>query len=185
MSDSEEEVGKGRPPAASRFKPGQSGNRKGRPRGKRATRAEDVVLDQMVTVRENGGERSMRADAAFLLQITSKGLGGDGVMARAALSALENRPSSAKNRTAARQITYALYPDPGDVQSAARTLQIATLLDPYRPTAHLALETWVVEAALVRLGERRLTEEEQKVVIAATRMPHKVRWPTWWTVEWS
>jgi hypothetical protein len=44
----------------------------------------------------------------------------------------------------------------------------------------MALEPWIVEAALARLGERRLTRDEQRVVERATRTPQKVSWPKWW-----
>jgi tetratricopeptide (TPR) repeat protein len=134
----------------------------------------------MVTVRENGVQTEMRADEAFLLQLTTKGLAGDGVVARAALDALENRPARS-NTAKALQVIARVYCDAGDLRDAARTLQLATLLDAYRATARLALETWAVEAALARLGDRQLTLEEQEKVVAATRMPHKVRWPKWWT----
>jgi len=47
----------------------------------------------------------------------------------------------------------------------------------------MMLEPWVVEAALARFGERRLTPAEQAVVVQATRTPHKVRWPDWWAIR--
>lgn len=174
-------VGKGLPPVAYRFKPGQSGNPKGRPRGKKSKRPEDVVLDQMVTVRENGVERLLRADQAFLLHLTSQGLAIGGATARAAAEAVANRPCQSTKQQPIR-VVYSVYPDAGDVGRATRSLHIATLLDPQRPTAHLRLECWIVEAALARLGERQLTRAEQEAVVAATRMPHKVSWPSWWTV---
>jgi hypothetical protein len=175
-------VGKGRPPVASKFKPGQSGNRKGRPKGKKSKRPEDVVLDQMLPVLQNGVEGALRADEAFLLHLTSQGLAKGGPTARAAMDAFANRPAKPMKQQP-RKIVYALYPDPGDVGRATRSLHITTLLDPYRPTAHLRLETWIVEAALARLGDRQLTNAEQEVVLAATRMPHKVSWPSWWTAR--
>ena len=44
----------------------------------------------------------------------------------------------------------------------------------------MALEPWIVEMALDRLGKRRLTLQEQQTVLRATRTPKKVRWPDWW-----
>ena len=44
------------------------------------------------------------------------------------------------------------------------------------------LNPWIVEAALARLGDRRLTQGEQREVWQATRTPHKVQWPHWWSV---
>ena len=69
---------------------------------------------------------------------------------------------------------------PGSVTSALEPLRIARKLDPYRETAQIALEPWLVEAALARLG-RTLSPAEQRTIINATRTPHKVRWPEWWS----
>jgi hypothetical protein len=69
---------------------------------------------------------------------------------------------------------------PGSVASALEPLRMARKLDPYRETARIALEPWLVEAALVRPG-RKLSGAEQRTIINATRTPHKVRWPEWWT----
>lgn len=181
--DKDDELGKGRPPLGNRFNPGQSGNPKGRPRGKRLQpRPYDIVLGQMVTLRENGEERRLRADEAFLLHLTAKGLAGDGVMARGALSAIRKRPRSSRDGSPPRLVVYGVYADAGDLKYAVTTLRIAVLLDPYRPSARLVLEDWVVEASLERLGDRQLTVDEQKIVVAAARSPHKIHWPAWWTV---
>ena len=53
-------VGYGRPPLASRFKPGQSGNAKGRPKGaKNLATLTREKLEAKVTVREGGREKRM------------------------------------------------------------------------------------------------------------------------------
>ena len=57
---------------------------------------------------------------------------------------------------------------------------MAKKLDPYRETARMVLEPWLVEDALARL-DCRLTPNEQRTVVEATRTPHKVRWPEWWS----
>jgi hypothetical protein len=54
------EVGFGRPPVATRFKKGQSGNPRGRPRGQRTIGQElELALSAMVTVTENGKARRL------------------------------------------------------------------------------------------------------------------------------
>lgn len=54
------EVGHGRPPVATRFKPGQSGNLKGRPReAKNLSTLTREKLQAKVPVREGGRERQM------------------------------------------------------------------------------------------------------------------------------
>jgi hypothetical protein len=46
----------------------------------------------------------------------------------------------------------------------------------------MALEPWLVEAALEHLGNTRFTLDEQRTIVSATRTPWKVRWPRWWEV---
>ena len=71
-------VGYGRPPLHSRFKPGQSGNAKGRPRGKRnMSSLLGDVLAQPVTVTANGKRKRIRSDTAILLRLREKALTGD------------------------------------------------------------------------------------------------------------
>lgn len=56
----EYEVGYGRPPQHSRFKPGQSGNPRGRPKGHQNIKTVlEALLDQKVTVTENGRPKRM------------------------------------------------------------------------------------------------------------------------------
>jgi hypothetical protein len=173
-------VGYRKPPRATRFTKGQSGNPAGRRRGRRREAPYEAVLGQMVTIREGGVERRVTAAEAFLLQLTKRGLEGDGAAARASLTAIEKvteRPSTHQGLPSAiiRKILV-----PGSVTSALEPLRMTKKLDPYRVTARMALEPWLVEAALARLG-RTLSPAEQRTVINATRTPHKVRWPDWWS----
>ena len=69
---------------------------------------------------------------------------------------------------------------PGSVSGALERLRMAKKVDRFRKTAKMMLEPWLVEMALARLGNRRLTVEQQKEVVRATRTPWKVRWPEWW-----
>ncbi|MES2492149.1 MAG: hypothetical protein V4579_02575 [Pseudomonadota bacterium] len=64
---------------------------------------------------------------------------------------------------------------PGMVNTAMLPLCMAVTLDPCRGTARTVIEPWLLEAALARLGERRLTLAEQAVVWNAARMPWKVK----------
>jgi hypothetical protein len=177
------DVGYGKTPESSRFKKGQSGNSRGRPKGSKRSAPYDTVLGQMVTVREAGRERRITAAEAFLLLTAKRGLEGDGAAARAAMAAIEQaRARHTDPDNLPRTIVFRSSVRPGSVNSALEPLRMATKLDRYRETARMMLEPWLVEAALARLGSQRLTREQQDTVIRATRLPGKVRWPDWWEV---
>lgn len=177
------EVGYGRPPKATRFQKGRSGNPKGRPRGRRRDIPYDTLLGQMVTVREDGKERRVTAAEAFILQLTKKGLEGDSASARASLTAIENARASRTARGGDRLIIQFRFRTFG-LCSAVADLGMGILMHPtVKDRVRLMLKPWIVEAALTRLGDRRLSLEEQRLVVGSTRTPEKVRWPDWWIVR--
>jgi hypothetical protein len=166
-----------RPPKFTRFPKGQSGNLTGRPRGRRREAPYEAVLGQMVTIREGGVERRVTAAEAFILYLAKRGLEGDGPASRATLAVLETeRPSIDQGPSVIIRKILA----PGSVTSALEPLRMATKLDPYRETARMALEPWLVEAALARLGQA-LSPADQRKIVKATRTPRKVKWPAWWS----
>lgn len=182
-NDNKEEVGYSKPPASTRFRKGKSGNPKGRPKGSRFELPYDAVLGQLVTIRQGGQERQVTAEEAFLLQLSKKGLEGDVIAARQSMEIIE------KERDAKRLVEEKIIPNivvssvaPGCVCPALEPLRMAKKLDRYRSTVRMMLEPWIIAAALARLGDRQLSLEEQKVVVEATRTPHKVAWPDWWEV---
>jgi len=69
---------------------------------------------------------------------------------------------------------------PGSVTLATEHLRMARKLDPYRKTARMVLEPWLIETALGKLG-RKLNAAEQRIIVKVTRTPHQVRWPDWWS----
>lgn len=176
-------IGYGQPPKSTRFAKGRSGNPRGRPKNRHREIPYDTVLGQMVTIREDGRERRVTAAEAFLLQLTQKGLAGDSVATRASLDAIEGaRAKSFQSALAPTTIVVRLIGNGAD--SILNTLGIAMLKFPTdKKCARWELNPWIVEAALKRLGDRKLSEVEQREVRNATRTPHKVRWPDWWTVR--
>ncbi|MCK8465191.1 DUF5681 domain-containing protein [Aliiroseovarius sp. S1339] len=71
------EVGYGKPPKATQFKKGQSGNTKGRPK-----KSENVrtllreTLNQQVQVRVNGRVKTIRLREAYVQKLTEKAMNG-------------------------------------------------------------------------------------------------------------
>ena len=72
------EIGYRRPPAAARFKSGQSGNPKGRPKGSRnfLTLLEDELAGKVV-VSENGRKKTVTRLQAMVKRIVAGALQGD------------------------------------------------------------------------------------------------------------
>ena len=67
-----------KPPNATRFKPGQSGNPKGRPKGVRNFETDlDEALRALVEVKTNGGVRRITMQKALLQTLAEKARDGD------------------------------------------------------------------------------------------------------------
>src|SRR5918993_3194127 len=72
-------VGPGRPPKESRFRKGESGNPKGRPKARRgpAPSAFDIVIDRTLTVTQNGEPREVPIEEALQRRTYQDALGGN------------------------------------------------------------------------------------------------------------
>lgn len=72
------EIGYGKPPKDKQFKEGQSGNAKGRPKGRKNLHTLlDEILNQKITMKENGKTIRVSKKTAMLLQLVNKGVKGD------------------------------------------------------------------------------------------------------------
>jgi hypothetical protein len=71
-------VGYGRPPTSSQFKPGESGNPKGRPKGARnaSSMARDA-LEGTISIKEKGKWRKMSVRKAAYRRLAEKAVAGD------------------------------------------------------------------------------------------------------------
>jgi hypothetical protein len=71
-------VGYGKPPEHTRFRPGRSGNPKGRPRGaKNLGTLLAEALDETVVVKEGGRRRTITKRAAIVKQLVNRSAGAD------------------------------------------------------------------------------------------------------------
>jgi hypothetical protein len=74
----DDKIGFGHPPKARRFKPGQSGNPRGRPKGARGVSAIlEAALAKRITVTENGIRRRISKLDAAVQQVVNKAAGGN------------------------------------------------------------------------------------------------------------
>jgi hypothetical protein len=178
--DDEDGGGYRKPPRTTRFAKGQSGYPAGRPRGRHREAPYEAVLGQMVKIREDGVERHVKADEAFVLQHTKRALEGDGAATRTTLAVIEYAKERFSTAHGLISRIIRMIVAPGSVTYALEPLRMAKKLDRYRETARMVLEPWLVEAALACL-DRRLSPADQRTIVKATRTPHKVRWPEWWS----
>ena len=71
-------VGYGKPPVHTRFRKGQSGNPRGRPRGAKSMASLlDDVLHQQITVTEQGQPRRISKREGVIMALVAKALRGD------------------------------------------------------------------------------------------------------------
>lgn len=83
MNDSFDDVGYGKPPKLTRFRKGISGNRKGRPRGKRnfATVLTEI-LEEKIIISKNGVRTMVTKLEASLIKLVNQAASGDPIALR-------------------------------------------------------------------------------------------------------
>lgn len=78
MSDQTEKVGYKRPPRQSQFKPGQSGNPRGRTKAKRTMQSIVIaLLEQKIWVTLPSGRKQISVEEAIFLRLREQALKGD------------------------------------------------------------------------------------------------------------
>ncbi len=118
-----------------------------------------------------------------MLHLTRKGLAGDSAAARSSLAAIETARGKRTPLESTITVIIITFVEMG-IEGPLEDLGLAVLHNPYdEGRARWKINPWIVEAALARHGDRRLTTEEQGEVYRATRLPGKVHWPDWWTVK--
>ncbi|HTN15454.1 MAG TPA: DUF5681 domain-containing protein [Sphingomonadaceae bacterium] len=185
-------VGYCSPPVEHRFKKGICPNPKGRPKGSRnmPKKARPHPFYEKVTGLVGGKQKRITRIKALLLyarDLVAKNPGEHRLADY--LMSLEKRMTIARQRVWAKPIRGLGFvvedTDPRmttvcSLEAALEQMDAVTVHYAYQPYAKAMFEPWLVEAALARLGERRLTREEQRKVIRHTARASSVNWPSWW-----
>jgi len=173
------------PPVSTRFRKGQSGNPRGRPRKqpKPLNSAFDVVIDRTLTIVQGGVSREVTVDEALQHKTYLDAIAGNRAARREVLKMIAKREKAITKRAPRPKPVEVLTEteDPTNADEALLILGIACR-DPRGneepdERERLLLEPWAVEAALSRRAARRMTRQEIKDAQRCTRDADTQRWP--------
>lgn len=173
------------PPASKRFRKGESGNPKGRPRARREQQASafDILIDRTLTVTHNGQPREVTVEEALQHKTYQDAIAGDRSARREVLKMIAKREKwLAAKAPKHRPIEWLMEPlDPENAIEALLLLEIAERdtrwaaeNDPY---VRLKLQPWAVQAALSRKGRRTLSKQDVDAIKRCTKDAETLRWP--------
>lgn len=162
-----------------RFKPGQSGNPKGRPSKPRRPNvsAFEIVLDKRMTATVGGKERELTVEEVLQQQTLKDALAGKRMAIRKVLKMIEKRETAlAKRNTAPRSpIRVESHYDSENANEAARILDIAAP-DPTHPN-RWKVRAWATQAALSRPGGKKFAVKNVENIKFFTFDSETLRWP--------
>ena len=173
------------PPVSSRFRKGQSGNPRGRPRkqpvGKRS--AFDVVIDRTLTIFQGGKPREVTVDEALQHKTYQDAIAGSRASRREVLKMIAKREKALAARMPAAKTVIVRKEGP-DARNADEAMLILGICrrDPRQLGGNdnrerLLLEPWAVEAALARRAARRLDKRDMDEAKRCTYAAETVHWP--------
>lgn len=166
-----------------RFQPGISGNIKGR-----AVSIPDFVppfpwLEEIVLVEDLGRPREMTRCEALIWHLLEKARTNLSLERRLCalltnrqLAIWEQKGRDDRDTREAKARYHERMKVPETIYQCMRGLGMLS----QRAKKGVLFEHWLVELALSRLGDRRLSPDQQRIVMLATRRPHDHLWPDWW-----
>ncbi|MEM8571538.1 MAG: DUF5681 domain-containing protein [Pseudomonadota bacterium] len=168
------------------FLKGQSGNPKGRSRGKAAPErkgsAFDVVVDRTLTVMKRGVAHHVTAEEGLQHKTYQQAVAGERAAQREVLRWIVKYEEAKAKRTPPkpRNIEQKMERDPDNANEALVLLGLARRysLEPDHPYTRLKLEAWATQAALKRRrGGATLSKGEIEEIKRSTWDPETLVWP--------
>lgn len=167
-----------------RFRKGESGNPRGRPKARRPhVSAFDIIFDKTLTVNQGGTVRELTVDEGLQLQTYQAALKGSRMAVRAVLKMIEKRERAlaAKSPKRVSPVTMQFEHDADNADKALLLLGIAQYPDPPEgwgnERMHLKLATWAAQAGISRSGRRKLADKDIDDIKRMTIDPGKLKWP--------
>ena len=176
-----------KPRASTRFRKGQSGNPRGRPRKQPdpQSSAFDVVIDRTLTIVQDGVPREVTVDEALQHKTYQDAIAGNRAARYAVLKMIAKREQAIAQKAPRgdRVRSRILESDPKTADDALLILGIACH-DPrwtegYAPgeRKRLLLEQWAVKAALSRRAASKLTKRDLDEARRCTHEAETIAWP--------
>lgn len=168
---------------ATRFRKGQSGNPKGRPRKTApAASAFDVIFDKTLSITQNGVERELTIEEVLQLRTYQAALAGNRpARTRILKMILEREEWLAQHAPQRRPVELVMEHDPRNADEALLLLGIATRdeRDGYRKDGNerLLLEPWIVNEVLQRGRGLQVEGNDYALLRNSVRDAQKVAWP--------
>ena len=165
---------------STRFKSGQSGNPKGRPRKPKPPPSSPfAILDEMLTVHEAESVSELPLEDAMLIKTYQRAITGSRrAWKKLVKMILERQKLRFKSRAPrSPRITRQIEEDPENALEALEILGIASRTAGDSQNAHLRLERWAVEAALRRRSFEELSSSDIHLIRGSTHDGDAVKWP--------
>ncbi len=162
-----------------RFKPGQSGNPRGRPPKPRRPNisAFEIVLDRRLTANVGGKDHELTVEEVLQQQTLKDALAGKRMAIRKVLKMIEKREAAlAKKNTRPRApVKMVTHYSADNANEAMRILGIAGT-DPNHPN-RWKVSAWATQAALGRPGRKKFNPRDVDSIKLFTANSSELRWP--------
>ena len=174
------------PPVENRFKKGHKPKSSGRPKGSRNKRIKmrTAALDELTRYPVGKVLRRMTRREAIIRLARDRALSINDPKLTSLLLEADRRLRQAAAQLDYNSISAVIGPGPGpggpNLEEVVPRLGLGKLIYVGHSAQRVPLTPELVTVALKRFGDRRLSRDEQKLVLAFTLTPRKVEWPEWW-----